>query len=315
MQHDLQIQGENTQRTFALPVNPARLGSCEALFVGSWKAEVNSEMMVFPDVLWKKYLGYCQQKKFGISSAWLRVFIHGLAFFAVAFLLIKQCGSPSEPMRGDLAEHVNKFMIFATVFLTLFLTMWVVEHARLCEQFIAHLSVKPSEWNESAKDWAIRDNNIAPECVRDWLDIQLVARLTTTIQPLIWGPMACIGVLILARSPALDDWDIPSGLAIVLIAMLFYAILAELFLQKGAKLARIKALDELTAKIRGQRNLDTPNKVVIKRIEVEIDRISALRDGAFRPWYEWPLLQSFGGLGTLVFVLQYLAGVWANGTL
>jgi hypothetical protein len=313
MQNNLQIQGENTQRTFALPANPARLGNCEVLFVGSWKAEVNSEVMVFPDVLWKKYLGYCQQKKFGISSAWLRVLIHGLAFFAVAFLLIKHSGSPSEPMRGDFAVHVNKIMIFVTVFLTLFLTMWVVEHARLCEQLIAHLSVKPSQWNQSATDWAIHDNKIAPECVRDWLDIQLVARLTTAIQPLIWGPMACIGLLILARSPAMDDWDIPRGLWIVLITMLFYAISAEIFLQKGAKLARIKALDELTAKIREQRNLDSPGEVVIKRIEVEIERITALRDGAFRPWYEWPLLQSFGGLGTLVFVLQYLAGVWANG--
>jgi len=313
MQNDLQIEGGDTRRTFALPDKPARLGNCEVLFVGSWRSEINNKAMVFPDVLWEKYLGYCQQKKFGISSAWLRVLIHGFAFFVVAFVLVRQGGSPSEPMRGYFAVYVNKLMIFTTVFLTLFLTMWVVEHARLCEQLIAHLSVKPSEWNESAKEWAIDDNKIAQECVRDWLDIQLVARLTTTIQPLIWGPMACIGLLILARSPAFDDWNIPSGLAIVLIAMLFYAISAELFLQKGAKLARIKALDQLSAKIREQRNLDSPNEIIIKRIEVEIERIRALRDGAFRPWYEWPLLQSFGGLGTLVFLLQYFAGVWQNG--
>lgn len=314
MQNDLQIEAGDTRRTFTLPDKPARLGNCEVLFVGSWRSKINNKAMVFPDVLWEKYLGYCQQKKIGISSAWLRVLIHGFAFIVVAFLLVRQGGAPSEPMRGDFAVYLNKLMIFTTVFLTLFLTMWVVEHARLCEQLIVHLSVKPSEWNESAKEWAINDNKIAPECVRDWLDIQLVARLTTTIQPLIWGPMVCIGLLILARSPAFDDWNIPSGLAIVLIAMLFYAISAELFLQKGAKLARIKALDELSAKIREQRNLDSPNEIVIKRIEVEIDRIRALRDGAFRPWYEWPLLQSFGGLGTLVFVLQYFAGVWQSGT-
>jgi len=315
MQNDLQIQDGNTQRTFALPANPARLGNCEVLFVGSWRSEVTKKAMVFPDVLWKKYLGYCQQKRFGISSAWLRVLIHALAFVTVGILLVRQGGSPSEPMRGDFAMYVNKIMIFTTVFLTLFLTMWVVEHARLCEQLIAHLSAKPSEWNERAWDWAIHDNKIAPEFVRDWLDIQLVARLTTTIQPLIWGPMACIGLLILARSPALDDWDIPPGLWVVIIAMLFSAISAELFLQNGAKLARIKALSQLTAKIREQRNLDSPNEIVIKRIEMEIERIRALRDGAFRPWYELPLLRSFGGVGTLVVILQYFAGVWGSGTL
>ncbi|WP_262965591.1 hypothetical protein [Methylobacter psychrophilus] len=314
MQNDLQIQGGNTQRTFALPADPAHLGNCEVLFVGSWRSEINKKAMVFPDVLWQKYLGYCQQKRFGISSAWLRVLIRVLAFVIVGVLLVSQGGFPSVPIRGNLAVNINTIMISTTVFLTLFLTMWVVEHARLCEQLITHLSVKPSEWNENARDWAIDDNKIAPECVKDWLDIQLVVRLTTTIQPLIWGPMVCIGLLILARSPAMDDWDIPPALWVVLIAMLFCAISAELFLQKGAKLARIKALDELSAKIREQRNLDSPNEIIIKRIEVEIDRIRALRDGAFRPWYEWPLLQSFGGLGTLVFLLQYFAGVWQNGT-
>jgi len=52
----------------------------------------------------------------------------------------------------------------------------------------------------------------------------------------------------------------------------------------------------------------------MKRIEAEIERIMMLREGAFRPWYELPLLRSFGGAGTLVVVLQYFAGVWGSGT-
>ncbi|MDD2800419.1 MAG: hypothetical protein PHE96_03080 [Methylococcales bacterium] len=57
-----------------------------------------------------------------------------------------------------------------------------------------------------------------------------------------------------------------------------------------------------------------PDEAVIKRIELEIEGISTLRAGAFIPWYEWPLLRSFGGLGTLVFALEYLAQVWGSGT-
>ncbi len=192
--------------------------------------------------------------------------------------------------------------------------MWVVEHARLCERLIAHLSAKPSRWNKKARDWAIRENKVGPECVNDWLDIQLVVRLTETIQPLIFGPVVCIAMLVLARSPAIDDWDIPWGLALVLIAMLLYAISAEVRLQRGAKSARTKAIKLLSEKISAQRNLNRPDEVVIKRIEDEVERISALREGAFRPWYELPLLQSFGGLGTLLVALQYLAGVWERGS-
>lgn len=96
--------------------------------------------------------------------------------------------------------------------------------------------------------------------------------------------------------------------------MLLYAISAEVYLQRGAKHARSKAIYILSGKIRAQLNLERPDEAVIKRIELEIESISTLRAGAFIPWYEWPLLRSFGGLGTLVFALEYLAQVWGSGT-
>jgi hypothetical protein len=164
-----------------------------------------------------------------------------------------------------------------------------------------------------AKNWALDENKVALECVDDWLDIQMVARLTATIQPLIIGPVVCIALLLIARSPIIDDWDLPWGLGVIFFAMLLYSISAELFLQHGAKIARKKAIIQLAMKISEQRNQNTPNDFVIKRIETQIERIRNLCDGAFRPWYKWPLLQSFGGLSTLVVVLQYLAGTWGNG--
>jgi hypothetical protein len=210
---------------------------------------------------------------------------------------------------------LNSTILFPAVIATIMLTMWVVENARLCERLITHLSSKPSIWNDGAKAWAIHDHKVAQECVEDWLDIRLVARLTATMQPLIWGPVVCIALLVLARSPAFDDWDIPRGLELMFIAMLLYAVSAEVFLQRGAQCARAKALNQLTGKIRAQLNQEHPDEAAIKRIETEIDCIKALRDGAFRPWYEWPLLHSFGGVGTFVFAQQYLAEAWRNGTL
>jgi hypothetical protein len=166
-----------------------------------------------------------------------------------------------------------------------------------------------------AKNWAIYEKKIAPECVEDWLDINLVTKLTETMQPLIFGPVVCIALLVSARSPLIDDWDLPWRLEIVFLAMLLYAISTEVYLQRGATNARKKAIDQLTMEISGQRSQNPHNDVVIKRIEAEIERIRDLRDGAFRPWYEWPLLQSFGGLGSLWIALQYFAGVWGSGSL
>ena len=140
--------------------------------------------------------------------------------------------------------------------------------------------------------------------MNDWLDIQLVVKLTKTMQPLIWGPMVCLALLMLARSPVIDDWDFPWGLILVLIVMVLYAISAEVYLQLGAKMVRKKAIEQLTDKIKVQRNGTNPNNIVIKRIEDEVECIRNLSEGAFRPWYQWPLLQAFGGLSAFVVALE-----------
>ena len=312
MQCELQERSPSSNKhkqIFALPESSCKNNTYNVFFIGSWE-EDKKVKTVSPDHLWEKYLRYsCFLGSIG------RVVLHGLVFFLAALLLMSWSGLPNAPVRGMTAFYWNRKILFVAVLVTIMLTMWVIENARLCERLIYHLSSKPSKWNLRAKVWAIDENKIAPECVEDWLDIQLVTRLTATMQPLIWGPVVCITLMILARSPVFDDWDIPWGLMIVFIAMLLYAISAEVYLWHGAQYARVKALNQLTKKIREQLNLEHPDETIIKRIEAEIDRIEALRDGAFRPWYEWPLLHSFGGLGTLGFLLQHLAEAWRIGAL
>lgn len=247
------------------------------------------------------------------SGPFLRVFLHCGLFILAAWLIIGLGDLPNVPIRGGFAHDIHYWILIPSIGATFWLITWVVENARLCERLIAHLSAKPSLWHKEATDWAINHRKVAPECVHDWLDVHLVARLTATMQPLIFGPVLCIALLIMARSPAIDDWDVPWGLELIYIIMLLYAISAEVFLQRGATIARTKALNQLIDKISAERNLGKPDEVVIKRIESEIERIRNLREGAFRPWYEWPLLQSFGGFGSLWVALQYLAGVWGLG--
>ncbi len=309
MQRDFQVPPGDSRSGFALPqYDQINIAASDVLFIGNWK--VDEATAVYPNDLWKKYLGYCRSQ-----GSICRVLLHGFVFVAVAWLLMVLSGLPGIPVRGAIALYGHYWVLGAAIISTIMLTLWVVENARLCERLIDNLSVKPSLWNRNAINWAIRDNKVAQECVSDWLDIKLVSCLTATLQPLIWGPVVCIFLLVMARSPVIDDWDLPWGLEIVFITLLLYAISSELFLQRGAKRARTKAIVQLTGKISVQRNRNRPDESAIKRIEAEIERIMMLRDGAFRPWYELPLLRSFGGLGTLVVVLQYFAGVWGSGSL
>ena len=288
----------------------------DVFFIGNWKP-VNipdDESKVIPEAIWSKYTEYFEWYKPITSCQWVwRIIIHVVVFVVAALLLIYQIGLPNVPARDEVAYFVNIASIGIAVLCTLFLTIWVVENARLCKQLIEHLSVNPSDWYPKAINWAKKNKNISEDYVNEWLDIYLVTQLTKIMQPLIWGPIICIALMLLARSPATDDWDLPFGLDIIFAFMLFYAISAEVFLQRGAQQARKKAIDQLTDKIRNKRNDKEENEWDIKRIEVEIERIKDLREGAFLPWYQLPVLQSFGGLSSLWLALQYITNLLENG--
>lgn len=299
--------------TFALPSEPATIPCDQVFYLGSW-TDNREQKWVDPAQLWQQCLGYggCFIKDRQHLTAFARVFVLSFVVLIAAYCLINWGDSPGLPMRGTLNLYP---VFFGVIFVTLLLTIWVVENARLFGRLISLLSTNPSRWHETAKHWAADEKKVAPECVNDWLDIKLVETVTEAIQPLIWGPIGCIVLLALARSPAIDDWNMPWGLCIALLLLLLYTITAEVYLQLGANSARNKAITLLSYKISEQRNVDHPNEVVIRRIEAEIERIRALRKGAFRPWYELPLFQSFGGLGTLMVTWQYVIGLWESGTL
>ena len=300
------------------PIKPNHKSLWDIFFIGDWKpVDVpDDESKVNPEAIWSQYTEYFEWHKPIISCQWVwRIIIHVVVFFVAAALLILLTGIPNVPARDVVAIFANMAIIVVAVFCTLFLTIWVVENARLCKQLIEHLSKKPSLWHKEAIEWATETKNVANDCVHEWLDIYLVTQLTKIMQPLIWGPIGCIALMLLARSPATDDWDLPLGLDIIFAFMLFYAIFAEVFLQRGAQQTRTKVIDQLTDRIRKKRNDGEENEWDIKRIEVEIERIKDLREGAFLPWYQLPVLQSFGGLSSLWLVLQYIASSFDKGGL
>jgi hypothetical protein len=307
-----------SKNSLILIVTPSRksppMSFYDVLFIGNWKTDDKSK--VIPGAIWDKYTESLGWDKPATSSQWFwRIIIIVMVFIFTAGLVILLTGIPNIPTRDNNAYNLNILIIVIGILFTLFLTIWVVENARLCHLLIDHLSANPSQWHNKALNWARREKKVSDLCANEWLDIYLVTQLTKIMQPLIWGPIVCIALMILARSPMTDDWDLPLGLDIIFIFMLSYAISAEIFLQRGAQHARKKAINQLTEKISHKRNDGKVNEWVIKLMEVEIERIKDLREGAFQPWYQWPLFQSLGGLSTLWLALQYVAVTLNTGSL
>ena len=250
----------------------------------------------------------------GTSPWWakgehLRALWHALVFLILALFSVMATRPPNAPLRGDYLITINFFLIMLSVLCTILLTMWVVEHARLCQRMIELLSSEVSSWPQAAKT-ALK--GVPRDCVPTWLDVQFTARITATLQPLIFGPVVCIALLALARSRFLDDWNMPRGLMAVLAVMMLYAFSAEFWLQKAARRARDKALKQLEEAqdhLRGQSGETTQHELA--QLDYWAGRIKALRQGAFKPWYEWSLVQSIGGASAAVALLQYLMQFWA----
>jgi len=259
--------------------------------------------------LWQHYLGYLDNTKLGIPGNLLRVLIHSLAFILVAGITMRFGHFPNIPARGTSIVAVNAALLLLSVLSTVMLTMWVVEHARLCERLIGNLTKQSNDWNQRAIQYA-QANAVAEPCVSEWLKIQWVKELTKALQPLIWGPVAVIGLMVLARNPAIDDWNLPWGLRAVFILMFIYAFSAEWLLQRGARTTRRRAIEQWSFKVRELRHSGNATSAEIDLIESEIESARALREGAFRPWYEWPLLQAFGGTGALLVLFQQLSEYW-----
>jgi hypothetical protein len=108
-----------------------------------------------------------------------------------------------------------------------------------------------------------------------------------------------------------DGWTWPLALVIVFIVLLGLALVSAVMLRLSAERARRATLRTL-----GQRRValigsgESECEPRLKRLEVVIEEIKALREGAFAPWSHHPVVRAailpFGGAGAL-YVLDLLS--------
>ncbi len=162
----------------------------------------------------------------------------------------------------------------------------------------------------------------------DWIDARLLADQTEAVGPLIMYPFILVGLVIVARSPIFDNWDMGPGVLMVLGLYLVWAIAMAVLLNKGAEQARQKALrnmaldliwlegtpseakDAVDGSAKEGRDAPAPLKDLVPSFKELIERVKGLRRGAFAPFFERPWVQALlvplggaGGIQLLEFLL------------
>ena len=258
--------------------------------------------------LWRQYTD---------AGAWyvslLRAVLPSLAFALLAGLLMSVFGLPHEPVRGPAMAELNR-VLMAVVLVAFLLTLFYANDlTRLCQRFIERLS-----WQGWLTDWPaaviekykaelglqqVEDPVLLRRLVAPWIDIQLVARRTGPVAEIIYAPFVLLALIIVARWPAFDDWDMPVGLVIVFGIAFVIACASAYLLQRTAARARRAAVDQLRRVQLERQGSSGGGAPTPGHVQAMIDRIENLREGAFLPIMEQPAVQAallpFGSVGLL----------------
>lgn len=253
--------------------------------------------------LWEQYLSR-RHPAWAIACVVFFMFL----LYATAWMLVALDHPSATPCRGTLSCATARGVLFAAVFIFLVLLGLVVRETNLCQRFIRALYTGPLKWPAMKYEGLRFPASEAPKYRCNWLGLQLVAKLTAGIGALIYGPFLVILLLIVARSSVFDQWHLTPSLLSIFALCLIFAAIAAIQMRRAAEHARTCTLESMRDARRLLAGNAEPKE--LKQLDALIEDTRSLSTGAFRPFFQQPLVRAallpLGGYGGVA-VLEYLA--------
>ena len=248
---------------------------------------------------------------------------------------------PGVPVRGEVHRDLIRAVYVATLLLLPLVVVAVADATMLAWRFLRMLgtertlyapatvqrfalalgSVQAAQWQRTlaadpadrnpaadpAADPAARDSGAAGTgqpghtLLDDWIDIQVVARRTRAVAPLVVAPFLMLALMVVARSRLFDNWSLTWPIAT---AVAFYVVwlgVLALLLKQAAEDCRTRALARMNADLRWMAGADDGCKALVEPMKRLIAAVESERSGAFAPPFDQPyfkgLLVPLGGAG------------------
>ena len=132
---------------------------------------------------------------------------------------------------------------------------------------------------------------------------------TEAVGKLIFYPLIVWLVMFVSRFDYFDNWRTPTGLAVVVSLGALYAWSCAFLLRRSAEYARTCAEGRLKKLLFNTLKEEKPSSERIKQIESVLDEVRSIRQGAFAPFTQNPVVQSllvpFGGVGG-IYLIEFL---------
>lgn len=230
----------------------------------------------------------------------LRALAFAIAFMLIGFVLMETLGYPALPARGQVALFLGQFLIYTAVPAFLLLLFFVTDTTRLTIQFNNALRERDRGWfwPDGLQDSALRRalspmdarDEVARRVVDAWLRVRLVSARTGPVSALVLPPLVVLALLVVARSTLFDGWDFPIGLVLVLSVSFAICVLNAWLLHTSADAVRrdsVRLLRDCKLEAQGSKPTST---LTPDQIETLIGEIESLREGAFVPPWERPVV-------------------------
>ena len=227
-----------------------------------------------------------------------------LAWSAGALLTLPLHEFLVTPHRGELSMWVHRMISVCAHLAISVLVFFVVDATVFCVSFVRGLRMHKANWPEDTlKAFEQRMDLPRGEHLDNWIDLQFVVLRTQVVGRLIYYPFLVLSLLLLSRSSMFDDWNMPMGAAFVAFNCVGAAIGCAVALRIMAERSRrhaMAALKDDLMRLHGE-TLDrakhapdkaAPHMPTARQLELLLSRIEGLRDGAFAPFSQQPLLKA-----------------------
>lgn len=253
---------------------------------------------------WRMYV-YQGYRRARFYRAFAGVVAIGLVWQFLAYTF----GNPPIPARGGMSLVAYIVVTGALVLATWFLIFSVADTTLLTWRVVKAFRTETGFWPEKTLRQFSDRLGLPADVVDDWMDLVFVSKRTKCITTFIYYPFLIIALLVVSRSRLFANYgvSVPD----------FITMAIGILIVSGCAVALRLSAEALRAK--GHRRLD--DRIVEARksadgerlagqLELMLRRVEELRDGAFSPFSQQPVVRamllplgSFGGTALLEYLL------------
>jgi hypothetical protein len=218
-------------------------------------------------------------------------------------------GNPPIPARGDVSWLAYILVTGMLALATWFLIFSVADTTLLIWRVVKAFRTETGIWPEKTLQQFSHRLGLPKDIVDDWIDLVFVSKRTKCITTFIYYPFLIIALLVVSHSRLFANYGLSIPDLITMVIAVLIVSGCAVALRASAEALRAKARRRLNDRIMEARK-SADGERIAGQMELMLRRVEELRDGAFSPFSQQPLVRamllplgSFGGTALLEYLL------------